>query len=55
MFGSFPADSFFSHPINLVLLNGFDVFMEQKKKKSNNDVHGKISELTQLPLFFLQV
>lgn len=54
MFGSFPADSFFSHPKNLVLLNGFDVFMEQQKK-SNNDVHGKISELTQLPLFFLQV
>lgn len=50
MFASFPADCFFSHPINLVLLNGFDVFME--KKKSNNDAHGEINELTQFPLVF---
>jgi len=47
VFAVSPADFFFSHPINLVLLNGFDVFME---KKHNNDAHGEISELTQFPL-----
>lgn len=42
MFASFPADLIFSHPINLVLLNDFEVFVE--KKKSNNDAHGEINE-----------
>lgn len=31
MFASFPADLIFSHPINLVLLNDFEVFVGKKK------------------------
>lgn len=32
MFVRLPDDFFFSQPINLVLLNDFDVFMEKKKQ-----------------------
>lgn len=50
MFVTFLDGFFFSQPLNLILLNDFDVFMG--KKKSSNDAHGEINDLTQFPLDF---
>lgn len=49
MFVTFLDDFVFSQPINLIILNDFDVFME---KKSSNDAHGEINDLTHFPLVF---
>lgn len=52
VFASFPNDFFFSHPLDLVLLSAFDVFMRKKptNTKIKKDVDGEFTELTQLPL-----
>lgn len=50
MFAGFPADFIFSHPVNLVLLNDFEVFMEKKKAIM---MHMEKSMSNPVPFFFL--